>query len=135
MPTGKGGYHTIGLYLDTCSQHVRDDKFRMAVTGKTTIQSLTNIFQNFAPAETFISDGGRHFNNMEVKEFCEKWGSKHHLVAADSPWANGLIEGTNKILLCVLAHLYALEVGEDEWRTMVWDNLPRSWPDHFDKAI
>ena len=75
----------MGLYLDTCSQHVWGDKFKTAGTGKTTIKSLTNIYENFAPAETFMSDGGRHFDNTEVKEFCSKWGSKHHVVAAYSP--------------------------------------------------
>ena len=105
MPTGKGGYHTVGLYLDTCSQHVWGDKFKTAGTGKTTIKSLTNIYENFALAETFMSDGGRHFHNTEVKEFCNKWGGKHHIVAAYSPWINGLVEGTNKILLYILACL------------------------------
>ena len=135
MPPGKGGYHTIRLYLDTCSQHVWGNKFKMAGTGKTTIKSLTNIYQNFAPAETFMADGGRHFDNTEVTEFCKKWGSKHHVVAAYSPWVNGLVEGTNKILLYVLAHLCAPETGEDGWRAMVWDNIPKSWPDHFNEAI
>ena len=96
LPMGKGGYHMVGLYLDTCLQHVWGDKFKTVGTGKTTIKSLMNIYENFAPAETFMSDGSRHFNNTEVKEFCNKWGSKHHVVAAYSPWINGLIEGTNK---------------------------------------
>ena len=48
---------------------------------------------------------------------------------------NGLIEGTNKLLLYVLAMLCAPEVGEDRWQTTPWDKLPATWPDHFDKAI
>ena len=135
LPPGKGGYHTVGLYLDTCSQHVWGDKFKTAGTGKTTIKSLTNIYHNFAPAETFMSDGGKHFNNTEVKEFCEKWGGKHHVVASYSPWINGLVEGTNKILLYVLARLCAPEIGEDGWQSMEWENLPKTWPDPFDEAI
>ena len=135
MPPGKGGYHTVGLYLNTCSQHVWGDKFKTAGTGKTTIKSLTNIYQNFAPAEMFMSDGSRHFNNTEVDDFCKKWGRKHNVVAAYSPWINGLVVGTNKILLYILVHLCAPEVGEDGWRAMEWNNLPRTWPDHFDEAI
>ena len=99
MPPGKGGYHAVGLYLNTCSQHVWGDKFKTAGTGKTTIKSLTNIYQNFAPAEIFMSDGSRHLNNTEVDDFCKKWGGKHHVVGAYSPWINGLVVGTNKILL------------------------------------
>ena len=135
MPPGKGRYHTVRLYLNTCSQHIWGKKFKTAGTEKTTIKSLTNIYQNFMLVEMFMTDSGRHFDNMEVDKFCKKWGSKHHVVAAYSPWVNGLVEGANKILLYVLAGLCAPEIGEDGWRAMVWDNIPRSWPDHFNEAI
>jgi RNase H-like domain found in reverse transcriptase/Integrase core domain len=135
MPTGKGGYHTVGLYLDTFTQHIWGFKFKTAGTGKTTVKSLEEIFGGFAPAEVFMSDGGKHFKNNEVRQCCEKWGGRHHVVAAYSPWVNGLVEGTNKILLYVLARLCAPDVGEDGWQTMNWTDLPKSWPDHFDEAI
>ena len=105
MPPGKGGFHTIGLYLDTFTQHVWGFKFKTAGTGKTTVKSLDNIYGSFAPAEVFMSDGGKHFKNKEVQQCCEKWGSRHHVVAAYSPYINGLVEGTNKILLYILAQL------------------------------
>ena len=135
MPTGKGGYHTVGLYLDTFTQHVWGYKFKTAGTGKTTVKSLEDIYGGFAPAEVFMSDGGKHFKNNEVRQCCEKWGGRHHVVAAYSPWVNGLVEGTNKILLYVLARLCAPEVGEDGWQGMNWSDLPKTWPDHFDEAI
>ena len=135
MPQGKGGFHTVGLYLDTFSQHVWGYKFKTAGTGKTTVKSLDDIYGSFAPAEVFMSDGGKHFKNNKVKQCCEKWGSRHHVVAAYSPWVNGLVEGTNKILLYILARLCAPEVGEDGWQAMNWTELPKTWPDHFDEAI
>ena len=135
MPPGKGGYHTVGLYLDTFTQHVWGYKFKTVGTGKTTVKSLEDIYSTFAPAEVFMSDGGKHFKNNEVQQCCEKWGGRHHVIAAYSPWINGLVEGTNKILLYVLARLCAPEVGEDGWQTMAWTDLPRTWPDHFDEAI
>ena len=135
MPTGKGGYHTVGLYLDTFTQHVWGFKYKTAGTGKTTVKALEDIYGGFAPAEVFMSDGGKHFKNNEVRQCCEKWGGRHHVVAAYSPWINGLVEGTNKILLYVLARLCAPEVGEDGWQTMDWTDLPKAWPDYFDEAI
>ena len=135
MPPGKGGYHTVGLYLDTFTQHVWGYKFKTAGTGKTTVKSLDDIYGGFAPAEVFMSDGGKHFKNNEVQQCCEKWGSRHHVVAAYSPWVNGLVEGTNKILLYILARLCAPEVGEDGWQSTNWVDLPKTWPDHFDEAI
>lgn len=135
LPTGKGGYHTVGLYLDTCSQHVWGYMFKTHGSAKTTTKSLGDIFHTFSPPEVFMSDGGSHFNNSAVTEFCEEWGTKTEIVAAYSPWVNGLVEGTNKLLLYVLARLCAPEVGEDGWEQVEWKDLPKSWPDHFEKAI
>jgi hypothetical protein len=60
LPTGKGGYHTVGLYLDTFTQHVWGFKFKTAGTGKTTVKLLEEIYSGFALVEVFMSDGGKH---------------------------------------------------------------------------
>ena len=135
MPVGKGGFNNVGLYLDTYSQHAWGFMFKKAGSGSTTVKSLTNIFHNFAPSETFMTDGGPHFKCEEVEKFCEGWGTKTHVMAAYSPWVNGLVEGTNKLLLYILARLCAPELGEDGWNNTKWEDLPRTWPDHFDRAI
>ena len=135
MPLGKGGYHTIGLYLDTYSQHVWAFKYKTAGSAKTTVAALSNVFQGFVPAETFMSDGGKHFDNNEVREACSKWGTTSHIVPAYSPWINGLVEGTNKILLHVLKRLCAPELGEDEHNDDSLKNTPKNWPEHLDEAI
>jgi hypothetical protein len=135
MPNGKGGYHTIGLYLDTYSQHVWAFKYKTAGSAKTTVDALSRVFQSFVPAETFMSDGGKHFDNNDVRDICKKWGTTTHIVPAYSPWINGLVEGTNKILLHVLKRLCAPELGEDEHEDNSAENTPRNWPEHLDEAI
>ena len=85
MPMGKGRYHTLGLFLDTFSQHLWVTKFKSAGTAKTTVDSLTGIFNNFTALETFMTDGGQHFDNELVKSYCAKWSCTHHVVAAYSP--------------------------------------------------
>jgi hypothetical protein len=57
------------------------------------------------------------------------------VVAKYAPWVNGLVEGTNKILLHILARLCAPDVGEDKWDAMTWENLPKNWPDHWDEVF
>ena len=52
-----------------------------------------------------MADGGSHFNCVEVQEFCESIGMKLHIVAAYSSWLNGLLEGSNGILLNALKRL------------------------------
>jgi hypothetical protein len=107
MPNVVGRYHTLGIYLDTYSQHMWAFKYKTVGTAKTTINSLQIIFQNFVPSECFMTDGGLHFDNEAVKEFCKEWRTDREVVAAYSPWVNGLVEGGNKILLHVLKRLCA----------------------------
>jgi len=65
LPKGRG-YHTLGVYLNTFSQHIWVFKYKSAGTARTMIDSLSKIFYNFTSSETFMSDGRKHFNNEEV---------------------------------------------------------------------
>jgi transposase InsO family protein len=135
MPTGVGGFKNVGLYIDTCSQHVWGFKYAEHGSATTTEDALEYIGDNFLNMETFMVDNGRHFKNKAVENFCEKRGIKFHCVSAYSPWINGLVEGANKLLIYVLACLCAPDVGEDGWKSMTKDDLPKNWPLYFDEAI
>ena len=135
LPKGFGGYHTVGLYLDTYSQHVWGFKLKTTSSGKTTQDALAKIFHEFAPAEVFMTDGGPHFDNKAVRDLCAEWGTETHVVSAYSPWVNGLVEGANKILLHILKRLCSPNLGEDDYKAIEWENIPGSWPKHFDEAI
>lgn len=135
LPTGKGGYHTVGLYLDTFSQHIFGYKYKTAGSAKTTVDGLSKTLQAFAPWETFMSDGGRHFDNKEVRDLCGKWGTKTHIVAAYSPWINGLVEGTNKLFLHILKRLCAPDLDDEEAGKIATDDIPKHWPDHFEETL
>lgn len=102
MPAGKGGYHTVGLCLNTFSQHAWGFKHKMVSSAKTMMDSLTTIFQGYALIDMFMLDRGKHFNHKEVCELCNKWGVEAHIVPAYSPWVNRLVEGTKKLLLHIL---------------------------------
>ena len=53
----------------------------------------------FKVPETFMMDGGTHFNNGDVQVWCEANGTSHQVVAAYAPWVNGLVENANGKLL------------------------------------
>ena len=125
----------VGLYLDTYSQHVFGYKYKTAGSAKTMIDSLNKTFSTLAPWETFMSDGGKHFDNKEVCELCNKWGMKTHIVATYSPWVNGLVEGMNKLFLHILKHLCAPDLNEEDIERISLEDLPKQWPDHFNEAI
>jgi hypothetical protein len=135
LPEGKGGFHQVGLYLDTCTQHVWGYMFKTHGSGKTMVKSLKDIFFNFTAPETFMMDRGTHFTSHKVMEFCSSSGTKTHVMSAYSPWINGLVKGTNKLLIYILARLCAPEIGEDGWHEMDTNHLPRHWLDHFMNAI
>jgi transposase InsO family protein len=136
MPKGKGGYKEVGLYLDTASQRVFGFKYKTHGSAKTTRAALRSMFQGHAPWETFMSDGGSHFDNEEVRQLCKEFGVSTEVVAKYSPWVNGLVEGTNRILLGILKRMCAPDLGEEGWKKIEkWEHLPANWPDHFDAAI
>lgn len=61
--------------------------------------------------------------------------TKHHVIAAYAPWINGLVEGTNKLLLHVLKRLCAPDLDNDKLDAIDWEKLPKQWPDHLDEAV
>jgi transposase InsO family protein len=134
MPTGKGRYHTIGLYLDTFSQHIWAFKYKTAGTAKTTVDAISTISKMFVAPETFMTDGGSHFNNNAVREFCDNNRCKHHVTPVYSPWVNGLVEGANKILLHVLKRLCVPNTGEQDDNDRQEKSL-KAWPNHLDEAV
>jgi hypothetical protein len=64
MPLGKKGFHTVGLYLNTFTQHIWGYKFKTAGTGKTTVKSLEDIFGKFTPVEVFMLDRKEAFQEQ-----------------------------------------------------------------------
>ena len=136
MPIGKGGFHTIGLYMDVYSQKIFGFKFTTHGSTATTISSLDKIRQTYRMPKVFMADGGTHFSGHQVADWCTKHGSRYHQVAAYSPWVNGLLEGTNGKLLSQLKCLCAPNFGEDEWEKITsFGDLPGNWPAFFDTAI
>jgi hypothetical protein len=134
MPSGKGGFWKIGLFADVYSQRLFAFKSK-AAAGRNTVDSLRRISQMFTAPETFMADGGGHFNCAEVKDYCESIGTKLHVVAAYSPWINGLLEGSNGILLNALKRLCAPGLGEDDYAAMQIKDIPNTWPDHLNAAV
>lgn len=81
------------------------------------------------------TDGESHFDNREVKAWCEARRVQHHVVAAYAPWVNGLVESTNRQLLGRLCRMCS--PGLDDVGTMDArpEDVARTWPDHFNDAI
>jgi hypothetical protein len=131
MPMGKGGFTKIGLYADVFARKLWGFKSKSAA-GKNTVDSLRKISQAFIAPETIMVDGGSHFNCIEVRDYCESIGSKLHVVAAYAPWLNGLLKGSNGILLNALKRLCAPGLEEDNYENMALKDLPSNWPEYLD---
>ena len=61
LPAGKGGFKTLGVFLNIFSKYIWTFKFKTAGSAKTTIDALQHIFQNFTASETFMTDGTMHY--------------------------------------------------------------------------
>ena len=129
----KGGFKTVRLYVDTYSGFVWGTRIKTAGSSKSTIASLKWIFYDYATPKTFMSDGGSHFDNNEVDQFCDKEQVQRIVTPAYAPWVNGLIENANKLLLGRLKRLCAPNYDDTEDTNT--NHIPESWPDHLDEAI
>jgi hypothetical protein len=132
MPKGKGGFTKLGLWMDVYAQRVWVTKLKTAATGKSSQKSYGNICDLFTASEALMTDGGPEFDNEELRAECLKRGTKLQICPAYSPWVNGLLEGTNSILLNRLKRMCAPNLGEDEYDAM---DLPYNWPDHLEAAV
>jgi hypothetical protein len=107
-------------------------KLKTAATAKSSKKSYGDICDLFTAPETLMTDGGPEFDNNELKEACGKRGTKLEICPAYSPWVNGLLEGTNAILLNRLKRMCAPDLGEDEYANT---GVPTDWPEHLDAAV
>ena len=132
MPKGKGGFTKLGLWMDVYSQRVWVTKLKTSATGKSSKRSFGDICDLFTAPEALMTDGGPEFDNEELRSECEKRGTKLQICPAYSPWVNGLLEGTNAILLNRLKRMCAPDLGENE---EVASEVPYNWPDHLEAAV
>jgi transposase InsO family protein len=134
LPIGKGGFKTLGVFIDTCSNFIWVTKVKAAGTGKTTVTALHRICLDYATPQTVMTDGGSHFKNGEVDTFCDDNNIQHITTAAYAPWVNGLVESTNNLLLSRLKRLCAPDLDEETGKIDP-KSIPHNWPDHLDEAV
>ncbi len=135
LPRGKGGYKTVLLVTDTFSTFVWAYKLKSAGTGKSMLTGLQDLCLHYRKPDAFMTDGGSHFNNEEVNKFCEENTIDHITMPAYTPWTNGLIENSNKILLGRLKRMCALDLDDAEANDLDPEATPTQWTDHLDVAI
>jgi hypothetical protein len=84
-----------------------------------------------------MSDGGSHFNNNEVEDFCKEEQVQHIITPAYAPWVNGLIKNANRLLLGRLRRLCAPNYDDMEDTLPSTDPcpVPEHWPEHLDEAL
>lgn len=134
LPLGKGGFKTLGVYVDTCSNFVWVDKLKAAGTAHSTLTTLDHIRNKYATPRSFMADGGSHFDNGAVNDFCTEHGITHITTAAYAPWVNGLVESTNKLILGRLKRLCSPNLDADP-EDVDPASIPRNWPDHLEEAV
>ncbi|KAG8998457.1 hypothetical protein FRB94_006884 [Tulasnella sp. JGI-2019a] len=124
LPEGKGGFKTVRLYIDACSQQVWAFKYKQAGTAKATIEALQHISRHPQTPRMFMADGGSHFTSQEVVDHCKEVGIQHWMTSAYAPWMNGLVKGGNQILLGMMKHTCAPDLDFDEATKIDLETIP-----------
>ena len=134
LPKGKGGFKTLGMYINTCSKIVWVSKIKTAGTRFTTLNLLRQICLDYAMPRAFMTDGGSHFKNSAVDKFCTDNNVQHIVTPAYAPWVNGLVESTNNLLLSRLKRICTPDLDEEPGQVDP-NSIPWNWPEHLDKAV
>ena len=88
----------ILVVQDYCSRWVElfPLKSKTAIEVATVIQN--EIFLRYGACEKLHSDQGLEFDNEIMKDLCRRWGVEKTRTSGFAPWANGLVERTNRNL-------------------------------------
>lgn len=138
LPVGKGKFKTVLLMVDVFTRYVWGSKTTKAGTGAFTVDSLRHLKQQFATPELFATDGGTHFDCKEVRDWCAEAGVEYSKTPPYSPWANGLVEDCNKILIGRLRRLCNPDFDDDDTTETAAESalkVPSNWPLYFDLAL
>ena len=134
LPKGKGSFKTLGVYINTCSNFIWVSKIKMVGTRFTTLNSLRRICLDYAMPRAFMTDGGSHFKNSAVDEFCTDNNVQHIVTPAYALWVNGLVESTNNLLLSRLKQICALDLDKEPGQVDP-NSIPWNWPEHLNEAV
>jgi hypothetical protein len=121
--------------VDAASGYVWGQPQKETGTAKSTVKLLRQVCTKFATPRIWQTDGGSHFKG-EVKEACEELGITHLVTPAYAAWVNGLVEGTNKLLISRLKRKCAPDLDESEYEGEVDpQSIAANWPYFFDEVI
>ncbi|QRV79985.1 Retrovirus-related Pol polyprotein from transposon [Ceratobasidium sp. AG-Ba] len=135
LPEGHGGFKTVLVLTDVYSRYMFTFPSKKPGTGKFTTDALDRISDLILTPRVFMADGGGHFNCDEVRRWAEARGSKVIITPPYSPWANGLAEGSVKLLINRLKKLCAPSVGEDPDDVDDANSTPTAWLKHLTTAV
>ncbi|QRV78760.1 integrase core domain protein [Ceratobasidium sp. AG-Ba] len=135
LPEGHGGFKTVLVLTDVYSRYIFAFMSKKSGTGKFTTDALDRISDLILTPRVFMADGGSHFNCDEVRRWAEGRGSKVIKTPPYAPWANGLAEGSVKLLINRLKKLCAPSVGEDPDDVDDARSTPTAWPKHLTTAV
>ncbi|QRV97008.1 Retrovirus-related Pol polyprotein from transposon opus [Ceratobasidium sp. AG-Ba] len=134
LPSGHGGFKTVLVLVDVYSRFIFTFPLRGPGTGRFTVDALSKISDVLLAPRTFMADGGSHFDCDEVRAWGTARGVQILKTPLYAPWANGLAEGSIKLLIGRLKALCTPTVGESPEEDGDPANTPASWPKHLAKA-
>ncbi|QRV83692.1 Retrovirus-related Pol polyprotein from transposon [Ceratobasidium sp. AG-Ba] len=134
LPAGHGGFKTVLVLVDVYSRFLFTFPLKGPGTGKFTVDGLTKISDILLAPCTFMADGGSHFDCEEVREWAAARGVQPLKTPPYAPWANGLAEGSIKLLIGRLKTLCTATVGESPEEDADPTTTPAAWPKHLSTA-
>ncbi|KAH9128215.1 hypothetical protein LEN26_009141 [Aphanomyces euteiches] len=115
LSTASNGVSKVLVIKDDMSGFIRLHAAANAMSHETA-DALIEWFSLFGVVKTWVFDCGSPFKNEIIDRIRRVYGSHHHFVTPHCPWANGTVEGVNRLILRVMQSL----ISELRLRTTDW---------------
>ncbi|QRV78793.1 Retrovirus-related Pol polyprotein from transposon opus [Ceratobasidium sp. AG-Ba] len=135
LPTGHGGFKCVLVLVDVYSRFIFATPLRGPGTGKTTVNALDRLSDGLLTPQLFMADGGSHFDCAEVHDWAKSRNVQALKTPPYAPWANGLAEGSIKLVIGRLKRLCTPTVGESPEEDADALTTPAAWPKHLSTAV
>ncbi|QRW06987.1 Retrovirus-related Pol polyprotein from transposon opus [Ceratobasidium sp. AG-Ba] len=135
LPAGHGGFKCVLVLVDVYSRFIFATPLRGPGTGKTTVNALEKLSDGLLTPQSFMADGGSHFDCAEVHDWARSRNVQPLKTPPYAPWANGLAEGSIKLVIGRLKRLCTPTVGESPEEDADASTTPASWPKHLATAV
>ena len=98
LPTARAQARFAIVAIDYFTKWVEAEPLAKITETNCTSFIFKNIICRFGLPHSIVTDNGRQFDNLRLREFCQSWGIHKLFSSPNHPQSNGQVEAANKTI-------------------------------------